>query len=115
MMRMSAFTRTDQKFLSWARSSLWNENPGVAGFSWRSNAVVFVAFCSCDVRRARLAVNVSAMRKSIIGPFSRRPGLTSRAWKQFGPWKGSWVSPYQARALGELSLKTFLVAQPERY
>src|SRR5436190_23319633 len=65
MTRMSSLTRTDQKFLSFARSSLWNFIPGLAGLSWRSKAVVFTAFCSSPVRRARLSVNVSAMRKSM--------------------------------------------------
>ena len=63
--RMSALTRTDQKFESFARSSLWNDRPGDDGFIWRSKAVVFTAFCSCPVNRARLSVKVSAMRKSI--------------------------------------------------
>src|SRR5437762_3121976 len=62
---MSAFTRTDQKFLSLALSSLWKLSPGLAGLSCKSNAVVFTDFCSSPVSRARLSVNVSAMRKSI--------------------------------------------------
>src|ERR1043166_7933003 len=39
--------------------------PGWAGLSCRSNAVVFAAFCSSPVNRARLSVNVSAMRNSM--------------------------------------------------
>src|SRR5690349_11599332 len=66
MSRTSRFTRTDQKFLSFARSSLWNCMPGFAGFTCRSNAVVFTAFCSSLVSRVRLSVNVSAMRKSTM-------------------------------------------------
>src|SRR5258706_4773891 len=65
MSRMSRLTRTDQKFLSFALSSLWKLIPGWAGFSCKSNAVVFTAFCSAPVRRARLSVNVSAIRNSI--------------------------------------------------
>src|SRR4051812_3026736 len=63
MSRTSAFTRTDQKFLSFALSSLWNFIPGLAGLSCRSKAVVLTAFCSSPVRRARLSVKVSAIRK----------------------------------------------------
>ena len=59
---MSPFTRTDQKFLSFALSSLWKLRPGEAGFIWRSKAVVFAALCSSPVRRARLSVKVSAIR-----------------------------------------------------
>ena len=66
MMRMSAFTRTDQKFLSRALSSLWKLRPGLAGVICRSNAVVLTAFCSSPFSRARLSVNVSAMRKAVI-------------------------------------------------
>src|SRR6478672_7376818 len=65
MSRTSAFTRTDQNFLSFARSNLWSFIPGLAGLSWRSKAVVLTAFCSSPVRRARLSVNVSAMRKAM--------------------------------------------------
>ena len=64
--RTSAFTRTNQKFLSFALSSLWKLRPGLAGFIWRSKAVVFTSFCSSPVRRARLSVKVSAMRKSTV-------------------------------------------------
>src|SRR5690349_24932549 len=63
-MRTSRLTLTDQKRLSRARSSLWNESPGAVGFTCRSKAVVLTAFCSSPVSRARLSVNVSAMRKS---------------------------------------------------
>src|ERR1700683_2066172 len=63
---MSLLTRTDQKFLSLALASLWKLIPGLAGLSCKSNAVVLTAFCSSPVRRARLSVKVSAMRKSII-------------------------------------------------
>src|SRR5277367_5831955 len=62
---MSLLTLTDQKFLSLALSSLWRLMPGLAGLSCKSNAVVFTAFCSSPVRRARLSVNVSAMRNSM--------------------------------------------------
>src|SRR4029453_11278102 len=65
MSRMSLLTRTDQKFLSFVLSSLWKLMPGLAGLSWRSNAVVLTAFCSSPVRRARLPVNVSAIRNSM--------------------------------------------------
>ena len=64
MSRMSLLTRTDQKFLSFALSSLWKLMPGLAGFICRSKAVVLTAFCSSPVSRARLSVKVSAMRKS---------------------------------------------------
>src|SRR3989338_3338874 len=63
---MSALTIADQKFLSLAPSSLWRLIPGLAGFICRSNTVVLTAFCSSPVRRARLSVKVSAMRKFII-------------------------------------------------
>src|SRR5438477_6340774 len=62
---MSLLTRTDQKFLSFALSSLWKLMPGLAGLSCRSKAVVLTAFCSSPASRARLSVNVSAMRNSI--------------------------------------------------
>src|SRR6476469_6974210 len=62
---MSLLTLTDQKFLSLALSSLWKLIPGLAGFIWRSKAVVFTAFCSSPVSLARLSVKVSAMRNSI--------------------------------------------------
>jgi hypothetical protein len=39
--------------------------PGAVGFTCRSKAVVFTAFCSSPVSRARLSVKVSAMRNSI--------------------------------------------------
>src|SRR5713226_878930 len=61
---MSLLTRTDQKFLSFTLSSLWKLMPGLEGLSCRSNAVVLTAFCSSPVRRARLSVNVSAIRNS---------------------------------------------------
>src|ERR1700730_3858548 len=63
---MPLFTRTDQKFLSFALSSLWKLMPGLAGLSCRSNAVVLTAFCSSPVSRARLSVKVSAIRSSIM-------------------------------------------------
>jgi hypothetical protein len=63
MIRMSELTRTDQKLLSLARSSLWKLSPGRVGSTWRSKAVVFTAFCSSPVRRARESVKESAMRK----------------------------------------------------
>src|SRR5208282_677978 len=63
---MSPVTRTDQKFLSFAFSNLWKLIPGLTGFACRSKTVVFTAFCSSPVRRARLSVRVSAIRKSII-------------------------------------------------
>src|SRR5215469_6682911 len=62
---MSLSTRTDQKFLSLALSSLWKLMPGLAGFNCKSNAVVLTAFCSSPIRRARLSVNVSAIRNSM--------------------------------------------------
>src|SRR4051812_18122494 len=64
MSRRSPLTRTDQKSLSFALSSLWNCIPGLAGLIWRSKAVVLTSFCSSLVKRARLSVKVSAMRKS---------------------------------------------------
>src|SRR5688572_24722703 len=64
MSRRSPLTRTDQKSLSFALSSRWNCIPGLAGLICRSNAVVLTSFCSSLVNRARLSVNVSAMRKS---------------------------------------------------
>src|SRR6266705_7044562 len=39
--------------------------PGLAGLTCRSNAVVFTAFCSSPVNRARLSVKVSAIRNSV--------------------------------------------------
>ena len=78
--RMSLLTRTDQKFLSFALSSLWNSGPGWPGSSCRSNAVVLTAFCSSPVRRARLSVKVSAMRNSI----SVRPGTPSSPRRRGG-------------------------------
>src|SRR5271165_3606132 len=63
---MSPLARTDQKRLSFALSSLWKLMPGLAGLSFRSNAVVFTAFCSSPLRRARLSVNVSAIRNSMV-------------------------------------------------
>ena len=63
--RISLLTRTDQKFLSFALSSLWKLIPAPDGSIWRSMAVVFTAFCSSPVRRARLSVKVSEMRKFI--------------------------------------------------
>ena len=71
-MRMSALTLTDQKFLSLDLSSLWKLSPGLAGFNWRSNAVVLTAFCSSPLSRARLSVKVSEMRKSIQFSLSGR-------------------------------------------
>lgn len=38
--------------------------PELIGLSCKSKAVVFTAFCSSPVRRARLSVKVSAMRNS---------------------------------------------------
>src|SRR5262245_23422867 len=40
--------------------------PGLAGLSCKSKAVVLTAFCSSLVRRARLSVNVSAIRNSMM-------------------------------------------------
>src|SRR5271169_1495012 len=62
---MSLLTRTEQKFLSLALSSLWKLIPGLAGLTCKSNAVVLTAFCSSPVSRARLSVKVSAIRNSI--------------------------------------------------
>ena len=42
----------------------WNCIPGAAGSTCRSKTVVFTAFCSSAVSRARLSVSVSAIRKS---------------------------------------------------
>src|SRR4051794_29135208 len=39
--------------------------PGFAGLSCRSKAVVLTAFCSSPVSRARLSVNVSAIRNCV--------------------------------------------------
>src|ERR1051325_7870286 len=64
MSRISAFTLTDQKFLSFALSRRWNCIPGAAGSICKSKAVVFTAFCSSPVSRARLSVKVSAIRNS---------------------------------------------------
>ena len=68
MSRISAVTRTDQKCLSLARSSLWKLQARAAGSTWRSKAVVLTAFCSSPVSRARLSVNVSAIRNCIAMP-----------------------------------------------
>src|SRR4051794_22332203 len=65
MSRTSRLTRTDQKFLSFAWSSLWKLSPEPAGFICKSKAVVFTAFCSSPVSRARLSTNESAIRNSI--------------------------------------------------
>src|ERR1022692_1165529 len=87
---MSLLTRTDQKFLSFALSSLWKFMPGLAGLSCKSNAVVLTAFCSSEVRRARLSVKVSAMRNSTVtGP--QDYGV------RFGPaWIGG-MNPHRPR------------------
>src|SRR3990170_2855302 len=90
---MSLPTRTDQKCLSFAFSSLWKLTPGLAGLSCKSNAVVFTAFCSSPVRRARLSVKVSAMRNSITLPiqclrtevYSGRHGPPGRL-PIYSPW-----------------------------
>jgi len=66
MRRISLLTRTDQKFLFLALSSLCRLIPGLTGSSCRSKAVVFTAFCSSPVSLARLSVKVSAMRKFIV-------------------------------------------------
>ena len=68
-MRTPLLTRTDQKFLSLARSTRWNCSPGCAGLSCRSNAVVFAARCSSPFSFAKLSVNVSAMRNCIPSGF----------------------------------------------
>lgn len=39
---------------------------GLEGSSWRSKAVILTAFCSSLVSLARLSVNVSAMRNSMV-------------------------------------------------
>jgi hypothetical protein len=82
---MSALTRTDQKFVSFARSSLWKERPGAEGSICRSKAVVLAAFRSCAVRRARLSVKVSAMRKSIRGSFVKDTSARDDASYPVGP------------------------------
>ena len=64
--RVSRLTRTDQKFGSWALSSLWKLIPLPAGSICKSKAVALAAFCSSPVRRARLVVKVSAMRNCIF-------------------------------------------------
>src|SRR5690625_3428460 len=53
----------DPQCLSRALSSLWKLIPDWAGFICRSKAVVLATFCSSPLRRARLSVKVSAMRK----------------------------------------------------
>src|SRR5262245_8377534 len=53
------------KFGSLSLSSLYNCMPGCAGFSCRSKTMVLTAFCCSPVSRARLSVNVSAMRNSM--------------------------------------------------
>ena len=63
---MSLPARTDQKFLSLDCSIRCRLKLGCAGFSCRSKAVVLTAFCSSPVSRARLSVNVSAIRRSIF-------------------------------------------------
>ena len=78
IMRTPLLTRTDQKFLSLARSTRWNCSPGCAGLSCRSNAVVFAARCSSPFSRARLSVNVSAMRNCM------RSGLALK-WQSLQP------------------------------
>ena len=77
---MSLPTRTDQKFLSLALSSLCRLMPGLTGFICKSKAVVLTSFCSSPVSRARLSVKVSEMRKSIRMPvtFARLSGLTGQ-------------------------------------
>jgi hypothetical protein len=52
--------------LSLAFSIRWKLNPGLAGFIWRSKAAVLTAFCSSPVNRARLSVNVSAIRRRCV-------------------------------------------------
>src|SRR5690606_32795500 len=60
---MSALTRTDQKLLSLALSSLWKLMPGLAGLSCRSNTVVLTDFCSSPVKRRG---QVSRQRRGIL-------------------------------------------------
>ena len=61
-------TRTDQKFLSFAWSSLWKLIPGIGGFDLQVEGRRFYRFLLVAVRRARLSVKVSAMRKPYQGP-----------------------------------------------
>ena len=62
---------------------------GCAGFSCRSNAVVFTDFCSSPVSLARLSVKVSAIRKSMKGivatVLAKALRLFPRALLIFGP------------------------------
>ncbi len=74
-MRMSSFTRTDQKPGSFTRSSRWKEWPWPDGSICRSKAVVFTAFCSGVVSRASAAVKLSAMRKCIVSDYAQRPDI----------------------------------------
>ena len=99
----SLLTCTDQKFSSFALSSLWNCMLGPTGFTCRSKAVVFTAFCSSLVSFAKLPVKVSAIRDSVgyltADPASRflliciphqmNHGVVSRTgWRVKGsPWR----------------------------
>ena len=69
---------TDQKFLSFARSTWCSFRPGCAGFICRSNAAVLTAFCSSPVSLAKLSVKVSAMRNCIPTADSRNRDPAAR-------------------------------------
>jgi hypothetical protein len=69
---VAAFTRTDQKFLSFALSSLWNCMPGLAGLSCRSNAVVLTAFCSSPLVHPSLPGPSQTARLRHCAEFSGR-------------------------------------------
>ena len=63
-MRMSRFTRADQKFGSREWSMRWSERPGLSGLCWMSKAVTFVCVCSWAVSRSRDFVK----RKRLAAP-----------------------------------------------
>ena len=62
MMRMSWFTRADQKSLSRAPHTGCSLSPPRSGFACRSNTVVLTAVCSLAGSFVGLSVKVLAMR-----------------------------------------------------
>jgi len=112
MTRTSRLTRTDQKLASFARSSLWSCMPGEVDSelwlvdSWRSKDVVFTAFCSSPVRRERLSVKVSEMRKSMPAGTPLYPDLKKRLklrWTRHGQY-GIVLMGKRGKCRGRLSM-----------
>ena len=96
MMRTSELTRTDQKFLSRARSSRWNCKLGPRGIDLqiegrRLDRFLFVTLLSLP----RLSVKVSAMRKFMRAVVSGQWSVVSGQWSVVsGQWSvvgGRWL------------------------